>query len=71
MFSGSATRQVAALVLGDVMLDRYLHGKVQRVSPEAPVPVVTLEGERRNAGGAGNVNSRAVEPLAPLPKEAD
>ncbi len=55
MFSASATRQVAALVLGDAMLDRYLHGKVHRVSPEAPVPVVTLEGERRNAGGAGNV----------------
>lgn len=55
MFSRSATQKVRALVLGDVMLDRYLHGKVHRVSPEAPVPVVTLEGERRNAGGAGNV----------------
>ena len=49
-FSG---RRVA--VLGDVMLDRYLWGHVDRISPEAPVPVVELERETTTLGGAGNV----------------
>jgi len=44
-----------ALVVGDVMLDRYLVGRVGRISPEAPVPVVRLEHERVMVGGAGNV----------------
>ena len=43
------------LVLGDVMLDRYLWGKVTRISPEAPVPVVEVEGETVRLGGAANV----------------
>ncbi len=43
------------LVLGDVMLDHYLMGDVDRISPEAPVPVVLVRGERHTAGGAGNV----------------
>ncbi len=43
------------LVLGDVMLDRYLWGKVSRISPEAPVPVVDVQGETKTLGGAGNV----------------
>lgn len=43
------------LVLGDFVLDRYLHGHVRRISPEAPVPVVELEGEGEFLpGGAGN-----------------
>jgi D-beta-D-heptose 7-phosphate kinase/D-beta-D-heptose 1-phosphate adenosyltransferase len=33
------------LVLGDIMLDRYLYGRVDRISPEAPVPVVALQSE--------------------------
>lgn len=51
-----------ALVLGDVMLDVYLEGDAQRISPEAPVPVVHLAGERRMLGGAANVahNIRAL-----------
>lgn len=44
-----------ALVVGDVMLDRYLVGRVGRISPEAPVPVVRLDDERVMVGGAGNV----------------
>jgi D-beta-D-heptose 7-phosphate kinase / D-beta-D-heptose 1-phosphate adenosyltransferase len=44
-----------ALVVGDVMLDRYLAGRVARISPEAPVPVVRLEDERVLVGGSGNV----------------
>ncbi len=51
-------RQV--LVVGDLMLDRYLGGDVRRISPEAPVPVLTLAGERRVAGGAANVARNLV-----------
>ncbi len=43
------------LVLGDLMLDRYLWGNVERISPEAPVPVVTVTKETVNLGGAANV----------------
>jgi rfaE bifunctional protein kinase chain/domain len=43
------------LVLGDLMLDRYLWGRVDRISPEAPVPVVDVERESWSLGGAGNV----------------
>jgi D-beta-D-heptose 7-phosphate kinase/D-beta-D-heptose 1-phosphate adenosyltransferase len=43
------------LVLGDVMLDRYVYGSVERMSPEAPVPVLRQENLRAMAGGAGNV----------------
>lgn len=43
------------LVLGDVMLDHFLWGKVGRISPEAPVPVVEFERESYVPGGAGNV----------------
>ncbi|MHB1558790.1 MAG: D-glycero-beta-D-manno-heptose 1-phosphate adenylyltransferase [Isosphaeraceae bacterium] len=43
------------LVVGDVMLDRHVHGHVRRISPEAPVPVVSLLGEAQTPGGAGNV----------------
>jgi D-glycero-beta-D-manno-heptose-7-phosphate kinase len=43
------------LVLGDLMLDRYLWGQVDRISPEAPVPVVDIERETVALGGAGNV----------------
>lgn len=46
---------VSVLVFGDVMLDRYLMGRVERVSPEAPVPVVELEVEKLVLGGAANV----------------
>jgi D-beta-D-heptose 7-phosphate kinase/D-beta-D-heptose 1-phosphate adenosyltransferase len=43
------------LVLGDLMLDRYLRGKAERISPEAPVPVVKVETEELKLGGAANV----------------
>jgi D-beta-D-heptose 7-phosphate kinase/D-beta-D-heptose 1-phosphate adenosyltransferase len=44
------------LVIGDVMLDRYVHGRVDRISPEAPVPVLRFEREELVLGGAGNVH---------------
>ena len=46
---------VRVLVVGDLMLDRYISGSVDRISPEAPVPVVKVEDERWAVGGAGNV----------------
>ncbi|MDZ4140599.1 MAG: bifunctional D-glycero-beta-D-manno-heptose-7-phosphate kinase/D-glycero-beta-D-manno-heptose 1-phosphate adenylyltransferase HldE [Methylotenera sp.] len=44
-----------ALIIGDVMLDRYLIGSVGRISPEAPVPIVLLNQQNERAGGAANV----------------
>ena len=43
------------LVVGDLMLDRYWHGHTQRISPEAPVPVVHIKDHEGRPGGAGNV----------------
>lgn len=43
------------LVVGDVMLDRYWHGKAERISPEAPVPVVKVSSNEDRPGGAANV----------------
>ncbi len=43
------------LVAGDLMLDRYWHGATERISPEAPVPVVHVRDEEGRAGGSGNV----------------
>jgi D-beta-D-heptose 7-phosphate kinase/D-beta-D-heptose 1-phosphate adenosyltransferase len=50
------------LVLGDMMLDQFIWGKVRRISPEAPVPVVEVANETYHLGGAGNVaaNIRAL-----------
>ena len=46
---------VTVLCLGDVMLDRYVHGEVNRISPEAPIPVMRLTRSKEMLGGAGNV----------------
>jgi D-beta-D-heptose 7-phosphate kinase/D-beta-D-heptose 1-phosphate adenosyltransferase len=48
------------LVLGDVMLDRYVLGEVRRISPEAPIPVLRSRDRRRVLGGAGNVAANAA-----------
>ena len=45
----------SVLVAGDAMLDRYWFGPVERISPEAPVPVVTVNASEERIGGAGNV----------------
>lgn len=47
--------QAKILVVGDVMVDRYWHGDVSRISPEAPVPVVHVRKIEERLGGAGNV----------------
>src|SRR6185295_13580060 len=44
-----------ALIIGDVMLDAYLWGKVDRISPEAPVPIVAIDKKENRLGGAANV----------------
>lgn len=46
---------ITVLVAGDFMIDRYIEGKVSRISPEAPVPVVAVQTVREMLGGAGNV----------------
>ena len=43
------------LCVGDVMLDQYVYGEVDRVSPEAPIPVLNVGKKERAIGGAGNV----------------
>ena len=49
--------QLTVLCAGDVMLDRFVHGDIERISPEAPVPVIRLRETREMLGGAGNVAS--------------
>src|ERR1700748_3036716 len=49
------------LVVGDVMLDRYWFGDVNRISPEAPVPVVHVQRQEDRLGGAANVARHAAE----------
>lgn len=51
----AALRRVRLLVVGDVMLDRYWFGEVERISPEAPVPVVKIDTTEERLGGAANV----------------
>jgi D-beta-D-heptose 7-phosphate kinase / D-beta-D-heptose 1-phosphate adenosyltransferase len=48
-------QQARILCVGDVMLDHYVYGHVERVSPEAPIPILRVERETRTPGGAGNV----------------
>jgi D-glycero-beta-D-manno-heptose-7-phosphate kinase len=48
-------QKVKVLVIGDLMIDEYLWGSVDKISPEAPVPVVCIKKETHTLGGAGNV----------------
>ena len=61
-FSAWRTRvaQARLLVVGDVMLDRYWFGDVERISPEAPVPVVKIARSEERPGGAANVARNAA-----------
>ncbi len=51
----AGVHQSRVAVVGDLMLDRYIWGDVERISPEAPVPIVRLRGESSSLGGAANV----------------
>ena len=53
-------QQASVLVVGDVMLDRYWYGAVDRISPEAPVPVVRITREENRLGGCANVAYNVV-----------
>ena len=53
-------QDIRVLVIGDLMLDRYISGSVGRVSPEAPVPVVRVEEDSSAVGGAANVAANVV-----------
>src|SRR5579863_2319778 len=53
LLAGFACRRI--LVVGDLMLDEFIWGKVSRISPEAPVPIVNVTGESYYPGGAANV----------------
>src|SRR5690606_25744087 len=54
-FPAQAARAATILVVGDIMLDRYWFGEVDRISPEAPVPVVRVARREDRLGGAANV----------------
>ena len=51
---------VHVLVVGDIMLDRYLYGRTERISEEAPVPIVQVDGSEDRLGGAANVALNVV-----------
>ena len=53
---------VKVLIIGDLMLDRFTYGKIERISPEAPVPIFKVVSQKEMPGGAGNVatNLRAL-----------
>ena len=50
-------KDVRVLVIGDIMLDQFVYGDVERISPESPVPVLLVQNEQSMLGGAGNVLS--------------
>jgi D-glycero-beta-D-manno-heptose-7-phosphate kinase len=58
IFEGMKSKTI--MVIGDLMLDHYIWGKVERISPEAPVPVVDVQEEKYRLGGAGNVASNLL-----------
>ena len=60
LISKSQISDARVLVVGDVMLDRYWYGAVDRISPEAPVPVVRITREEERNGGAANVAYNVV-----------
>src|SRR5262245_28014949 len=48
------------LCIGDIMLDHFIYGSVECISPEAPIPVLKVTGEQRMLGGVGNVARNAT-----------
>ena len=64
LFESFNTKSV--LIIGDVMIDAYYSGKVDRISPEAPVPVVHVTSSEKRLGGAANV-ARNIKSLGAKP----
>lgn len=48
------------LIIGDVILDKYVYGNINRISPEAPVPIINVEKEENKLGGAANVHNNLI-----------
>ena len=55
-----ALAQARVLTVGDIMIDRYVHGDVERISPEAPIPILSIRERTAMLGGAGNVARNLV-----------
>ena len=55
LYDNNHINQQKILVIGDLMLDRYLNGDVKRISPEAPTPVFHVKEQKDVLGGAANV----------------
>ena len=62
--------ECSILVVGDLMIDEYLWGEVDRISPEAPVQVVAVQNEEFTLGGCGNVVNNLVAMLHVQPYAA-
>jgi len=60
MLSNLDFSKASVLVIGDLMLDKYYFGSVNRISPEAPVPIVKVNRELHTLGGAGNVANNII-----------
>src|SRR5262245_54149287 len=56
----NATKRARIVVVGDIILDHYIAGAVDRISPEAPIPVLALRKEEFKLGGAANVGANVV-----------
>ena len=54
--------RASVLCVGDVMLDRFIYGEVERISPEAPVPIIRTKRTTEMLGGAGNVAKNVASP---------
>lgn len=52
-------QDIRVLVIGDIMLDRFMYGKVERISPEAPVPVFKFHHEKKNARRSGKRSGKS------------
>jgi len=66
LFNECGRKRVA--IVGDLMVDRYFRGEIERISPEAPVPVVEVQNEEYSYGGAANVaNNLASLGVLPIP----
>ena len=59
-FDISKFNRTHLLVIGDLMIDEYLRGEVDHISPEAPVPVVAIKNQDYTLGGSGNVVNNLI-----------
>lgn len=53
--NSSKIRKARIMCIGDIIMDQYIYGNVERISPEAPIPILLVNNEKLEIGGAGNV----------------